>query len=456
VTLAAAPMPRATTHEATTLVGLALLGAVLLVITATALVLSKTIDWNLIVVMMLASGLVTLAATHLAVAAPARPALAIVIGVALALRLLALAFDPIGSDDVYRYVWDGIVQGHGINPYRYVPADPALAALRDGAIFPNINRADYAVTAYPPVAQMFFFAVTRLGQSVTAMRLALIGCEAITVALLIDLLRRIDKPVTLAVAYAWHPLAVWETAQSGHVEALMVMLVMLGAWLAVRHRRIAAGAAITLGVLVKPYALAALPACWRVRSWRNWDWRLPLAVIAVVTLCYLPYLGVGWGALGFLTSGYLREEGLQGGAGFWLVNLARTLVGDASVLLPLYIALAAAALGALALRIASTADDTPQHTTRNIAVLLMAGLFFLSPNYPWYYLVIVPFIPLGGGAPAWMLSLGALLLYLLYPEYETRFLVWKSVIGVGFLVAVIVTLRPPLSMHLPGALRWTR
>ena len=49
----------------------------------------------------------------------------------------------------------------------------------------------------------------------------------------------------------------------------------------------------------------------------------------------------------------------------------------------------------------------PQTTLRDIAVLLMAGLFFLSPNYAWYFLAVVPFIALGGGAPAWAMTLAA-------------------------------------------------
>ncbi len=36
-------------------------------------------------------------------------------------------------------------------------------------------------------------------------------------------------------------------------------------------------------------------------------------VIAVIALCYLPYLSVGTGVFGFLTTGYLQEEGLVSG-----------------------------------------------------------------------------------------------------------------------------------------------
>jgi hypothetical protein len=88
----------------------------------------------------------------------------------------------------------------------------------------------------------------------------------------------------------------------------------------------------------------------------------------------------------------------------------------------------------------------------------MTGLFFLSPNYPWYFLAVVPFIPIGGGAPAWALSIGAVLLYLIYPDYAARFLVWKGVICIAFLVAVLAGTRWNSWWHAPTerALRWTR
>ena len=38
-------------------------------------------------------------------------------------RLSFLGMEPLGSDDVYRYMWDGRVQTAGINPYRYAPGD---------------------------------------------------------------------------------------------------------------------------------------------------------------------------------------------------------------------------------------------------------------------------------------------------------------------------------------------
>ena len=210
-----------------------------------------------------ASGFLTIAAAALAPRVDGRAALLIVLRLALAMRLLLVGEDPFLSTDLYRYIWDGRVQAAGINPYIYVPADPALAALRDAAIYPRINRADYAVTAYPPVAQMIFLAVTRIAETAIAMRLAMVAFEIVIVAVVIDLLRRLELPKTAVVAYAWHPLAIWEIANNGHVEAAMVALIMLGVWLLVRTRRVAGAVAVALAVLVKPYAVFVLPAFWR-------------------------------------------------------------------------------------------------------------------------------------------------------------------------------------------------
>ena len=83
-------------------------------------------------------------------------ALWLVLLVAAALRLPLIVSPAFLSTDVNRYVWDGRVQAAGVNPYRYMPGDPALARLRDDQVYPRINRAEYAPTIYPPAAQVIF------------------------------------------------------------------------------------------------------------------------------------------------------------------------------------------------------------------------------------------------------------------------------------------------------------
>src|SRR5262249_40601827 len=138
------------------------------------------------------------------------------------------------STDVARYVWDGRVQAAGTNPYRYVPADTQLAPLRDQAIYPHINRVDYAVTIYPPVAEMIFLLASRVSESFTMMRLTMIGFEAVTVLALLALLDHDGRPAARVLIYAWHPLTIWEFAGTGHVDAAAIALMTL-AMLAARR-----------------------------------------------------------------------------------------------------------------------------------------------------------------------------------------------------------------------------
>jgi alpha-1,6-mannosyltransferase len=413
--------------------------------------LAGTYGYAVFIPSIVASGVITIAAAALAPSVPVRAGLVAILGLALVMRFLLVGEQPFLSTDIYRYIWDGRVQAAGINPYAYVPADEALRTLRDSIIYPNINRSDYAVTAYPPVAQMFFLAVTRIAETLTAMRLATVACEAVIVAVIIDLLRRLHLPATAVVAWAWHPLAIWEISNNGHVDALMVALMMTGIWLLVRSPALAGAVAVALAALVKPYAVVVLPA-----FWRRWDWRLPLAIVATVALCYLPYLGAGRGVLGFMTTGYLSEEGFSGGDGFWLVALVRAFVGQVPGLTAAYILVALGLMTWLALRSVAHTNTSPQTRLADIAVLLMAGLFFLSPNYAWYFLAVVPFIALGGGAPTWAMTLAAMLLYrpMMLPANDVA---WKTLATLPFVIAVAATLMPRnrIATRSPGATQWT-
>lgn len=428
---------------------LALLGTAVVVLTAVAPTAFELWREPGFVAIGIATGLAALAATFVVRGAPEKRALAIVLAVMAITRVVALAEPPLLSTDVYRYVWDGRVQGAGINPYRWVPADPALASLRDAAVYPHINRADYAVTAYPPFAQAVFFLVTRIGDGVDAIRIAFVVGEAVVVALLAILLARLGRSRATVVAYAWHPLAIWEIANSGHVDAL-VALVLTGAVTALLLGRRVLGALLTAcAVLTKPYAFAVLPA-----FWRPWDWRAPALVLLAVAALYAPYLGVGTRVIGFVP-GYLQEEGFLAGGGFWLVALVRALGGDRPGLVEAYLGLMAIVFAVLVLRILRRPPIyAPGEQIRDVAGLLVLGLFALSPNYPWYYLPLVPFVALIGGPVVWTTTLFASLLHVEWPGSEdptTRFLLWKSVLNGGWMLAALAGLLWSRRRAMPAA-----
>lgn len=384
-----------------------------------------------------ASSLLALAATHVAERIPTARALWLILGLGIALRAYVLFFDPLLSSDIYRYVWDGKVQAAGINPYRYFPAEDVLAHLRDAAIFPQINRPDYAVTVYPPVAEFFFLIVTRIGENVTTMRLGLLACEATSVTLIILFLRRLDLPATRVVAYFWHPLPIWEIANNGHVDALAIALMLLGLWVALTGRALRGAILIALAMLVKPYVAPVLAVIWRA-----WDWKIPLVVIAAIALCYLPYLSVGWGVFGFLTQGYLAEEGLTTGDKLWLLSVWRFVFGTTRGDVAAYTAVSATILLFMAFSVACRRNRTLASVLSDANMLLLVALLLLSPNYPWYFLTITPFLALCGNAPTWAVSIGALLLTNeVDGDFSISLLTAKSVLYSGFLLACIWSAR---------------
>lgn len=364
-------------------------------------------DYGFVAVVLLQAAIYLLAATVVQRAPGGVAMVAIVVGVAAALRLSLLFEPPIHSTDVYRYVWDGRVQAAGINPYRYIPADGALVALRDDAIYPNINRADYAVTLYPPAAQMAFWLFSRIAETVWAMKLGWLLLEAGAMFALVRLLARLGRSASQLTLYAWHPLPVWEIAGDGHVDGGMLAFIVfaLVAWAA--RRRLLVGALLAFSVLFKPLTVAAIPA-----FWRRWDWRVPAAFLAVAAFAYLPYANhLGTAVIGFLPQ-YVGEEGIADGQGFLLLRLLALFIGPLpTVATWIYLILCGALLAGLAAIFVANDHADIVTTTRQAQVLIVAFLFVLSPNYPWYFIVLVPLGCLSQWLPARVLTLLSVILY---------------------------------------------
>jgi hypothetical protein len=379
------------------------IGALLLMLTGVGLWRQHLYDTDGFTILALLQGAFYVAAVALIWRGGlSRRALLAALTLAALMRLAVLLAPPYLSDDINRYVWDGRVEAAGINPYQYVPADPHLAALRDDTIFPHINRSDYAPTIYPPVAESIFFLGTRVGESLTAMKATLVGFELAGVLLLLRLLEECRLPRERILIYAWHPLPLWEIAGSGHVDAAIVTFLVLALWARRRQAAWLTGSALAAAALVKFFPAMLFPA-----FYRRWDWKMPAAAAATVLIAYLPFIGAGSAVLGFLP-GYLAEEGLQSGAGFFLWNLARSLAPLEHVGPALYLALAAAALLALAVHSLLTTGDRYAAAAMTLAV---ATTVLLSPHYPWYFLWLVPLVCLTPRPSVLYLTIACPLLY---------------------------------------------
>ncbi len=241
---------------------------------------------------------------------PSSPwALGVIVAAAVGVRLLLLPADPLLSDDLFRYVWDGRVGLSGINPYIHPPSAEELAHLRDEAIWPNINHPDVP-TIYPPGAQYLFQINALLGGGLVGIKSIFVVLEAGCVALCGWWLSTGDRAwsrarLTLAfVLYALNPLVFVETAWSGHLDVGAWSLLTAGLVLVERRcgwrASLGAGALIGASIAVKFLGLLVLPLV-LFGTFEDTDvpiaWRHRLLVVTVAPLvtlmAYVPFLGAG-------------------------------------------------------------------------------------------------------------------------------------------------------------------
>jgi len=369
---------------------------------------------------------------------------ALVIFFAATSRAVLVPQRPYLSSDVYRYVWDGHVQSAGINPYRYVPEAAELSGLRDDKIYPNITREDKQWRSpYPPVAQVVFLAIARIGpMSVTAFKAAMSSFDLLTGLLLMLVLARSGIDPARAIIFAWHPLVIFEGAHSGHIEAVYIAFLSLAlvAWSSRKHAL--TGVALALATLVKFYPALLLPVFivagpealsaktsqhdeeparsrFVSRVIHKGNLAMLVAFGATIMLAYAPYWSAGSNSFAFVR-GYVEEEGfVQSGARYFLLDAVRKVV---SIPTDVFLVFAAACLMAVAvwwlLRVKRDASDV----ARGALALIGTYLLLTTPRYAWYYVWLIPFLCFAPSLGWLYLTCASVLLYLVwytplvYPE----------------------------------------
>jgi hypothetical protein len=398
------------------------------------------------------SSILYLAAAFLILTQPVdRFTFPIILTVAIACRLAVLFAEPYLSSDIYRYVWDGIVQHAHISPYRYVPGNPVLEFLRapNQEIFDNINRRDYAHTIYPPAAQALFYLITWISPTVTFMKTAMVLFEGVTMYALIQLLRNLGFRREQTLLYAWCPLVLWEIAGAGHLDSAAMAFITLALLARYRNQPILTGLFLAIATLLKLYPLVLFPALYR-----RGDYKMPATVAAVIAVAYAAYSSVGLLVFGFL-GGYAKEEGLATGSRYFLLELAQRIPGLHSLTPTAYFIFCAAVFAAILWWCWQTASqqgtDHPQSATNPGAppfrsftaigwgicggrrephsshgplpsvsdasflppafALAAALMFLFSPHYAWYILWLIPFFTLMPNLPILTYLLGFFYLY---------------------------------------------
>lgn len=389
---------------------LALLGALMIAATAWAGSVAEVTTYDRFVWANLASGAVFAVAAWLILTGRVAGAnvLWIILIVALVLRVIAFATPHDGlTTDAYRYVWDGRIQWAGFNPYSWVPADPALSALRDADVYPHINQKERAVTIYPPFAQILFAVGNLIADSVTGPKVIMALADLSIIGIMFVLLGYLGLPRDRVLLYAWHPLPIWEFTSQAHIDSAATALMMLAVLVVWQRRQALGGVVLALAVVTKLFPLALTPALWR-----RWEWRMPVAFAATSLALALPYYAWGQPDLSGYLGKHLDNEGYATGWGFHPVWFLRDFqIGDMSG--RTYVTGSLVLLGGLGLW-ALFARGRDEVRPIHLALIAAAFIWLTSPHYPWYFGWLVPLLCLWMSPSILAMTLVAPALY--YPR----------------------------------------
>jgi alpha-1,2-mannosyltransferase len=178
--------------------------------------------------------------------------------------------------------------------------------------------------------------------------------------------------------------------------------------------------ALGLGIATKLIPAIAAPALLRRQPAK-----VVVASIVTFALLYVPYVAsTGWQVLGYLP-GYLTEEGYEDGSRFVFMS---AFLPDAWTTPAVALLLAVTA----ALVWVKTPADSPW-----LGQLVMIGvvLVAVSPRYPWYALLLVPFVALTGRWE-WL----AIPVALLVRQFEPYMALQRSSLAAAVLVILLVSI----------------
>ncbi|MBX7153078.1 glycosyltransferase 87 family protein [bacterium] len=356
----------------------------------------------------------------------------LIVAFGILFRLTMVFEQPVLSDDIYRYIWDGRVANIGINPYRYVPESDNLAGLRDRAVYKPMNHKEVH-TIYPPLMQGIFQATTFFSQSVWAMKLMFLLFDIGIMIVIVSLLKHFDRALSWVLVYAWNPLAVLETGWSGHGEVVAVFFMILGLWFAVKYKPVAAAIMLALSFLAKYLAIIFLPFVEDIRS------RFKVLVAAVLVFAIIIVIGF----LPFSSAQDYWFIGLQQYTSTWEFNsffysnlydfLKDFFINDPSHYLfgietdnkarlltkLIFSVVLAAIFTGLYISYIKKSYTVQKQQIIKMAYILVGSLLLFSPTlHPWYLIWIIPLLCFYPN-PAWIGFTGLITLsYTVLAEFQ--------------------------------------
>lgn len=191
-------------------------------------------------------------------------------------RILLLFCVPNLSDDVYRFIWDGRLGAHGINPFSHLPLEimqmPSITGI-NVELFGQLNSPGY-YTIYPPVLQGIFWVTGKMFpvnvfEAIVFMKFIILMIELGNFFLLIRILKKLSLPKYLSLLYILNPLVITELTGNVHFEGVMIFFVLLSFLLLLKNNWPGSAICLGLGIATKLLPVLFLPLIFYKLGWKK-------------------------------------------------------------------------------------------------------------------------------------------------------------------------------------------
>ena len=208
----------------------------------------------------------------------------------LLIKILFISIEPIGSNDYYRYLWDGKVQINGINPYLYSPNDQNLTQLHSELLPEKVSYPQIR-TIYFPVSQFLFtLAYWISGENVIGLKIILFLAELLTLISLYYLFKRYAIALKYILVYAALPLVIFQFFIDAHVDLVGATLLLASVTLYFYNKKICGYILLGLSISVKPVGLLLMPFLFQNEQKFLDRIKSVLIPIIVFIITFLPYM----------------------------------------------------------------------------------------------------------------------------------------------------------------------
>lgn len=377
---------------------------------------------------------------------------------AILFRAALLFSIPTLSDDFYRFIWDGRLLAHGLNPFAHTPQylmKNGLPHFLPVELYKHLSAVSQLhFTVYPPVCQYIFglsaelFGASLRG-NIVVMKSIMLAFELGTFWMLKKLLRYFHLPLKYLLIYALNPLIIMELTGNLHFEGVMIFFLLASFYLFLKKQIWLGAICFLLTVNTKLIPLMLLPYLCFSLGWKR-SGQLIGVLAAGTLLLHIPFLDGAF--LGHFTDSLaLYFQSFEFNASiYYIVRWIGYQFTGYNI-----IHTAAPVLAAIAtLIIIGISWKYRNHTLKNLPcmyIIVVAVYYFFSTTiHPWYVTSLVAFVPLAGllFPVAWSVVIP--LTYIAYSTVAYHENIW--LVGVEYLVVIGVIF---YDYRLPKRLNYT-